>query len=80
MHAHLLVIAHVVLSAYQWFAPRCVGGWGATQITGNLTFSGFKMSISPPLGLHYESPPLSKMAAESKLNSNKLPSHPGANY
>ena len=58
MHAHLLVTAHVVLCAYQWFAPRCgegLGGGERAQLTGNLTFSGFKMSISTPLGLHYES-------------------------
>ena len=28
---------------------------GAGQPTGNLTFSGFQMSISPPLGLHCKS-------------------------
>ena len=27
----------------------------AGQPTGNLTFSGFQMSISPPLGLHCKS-------------------------
>ena len=30
------------------------GGWGV-QPTGNLTFSGCQMSITPPLGLHFES-------------------------
>ena len=53
MHAHLLITAHVVLCAYQWFAPGCggggVGGGGERQLTGNLTFSGFSMSIFPPL-------------------------------
>ena len=33
--------------------PRMGGGRG--QPKGNLTFSGFQMSISPPLGLHFES-------------------------
>ena len=49
MHAHLLVTAHVVLCAYQWFAPGCGGGGVERQLTGNLTFSGFSMSIFPPL-------------------------------
>ena len=34
--------------------PRMGGGEGG-QPTGNLTFSGVQMSISPPLGLHFES-------------------------
>ena len=34
--------------------PRIEGG-GGVQPTGNVTFSGFQMSISPPLGLHYKS-------------------------
>ena len=35
----------VILCIYQWFAPR----WGE-QPTGNLPFSGFQKSISPPFG------------------------------
>ena len=31
------------------------GGVGVGQPRGNLTFSGFQMSISPPLGHHYNS-------------------------
>ena len=31
------------------------GRFGGVQPTGNLTFSGCQMSITPPLGLHFES-------------------------
>ena len=40
---------------YQWFAPGWRGAVWGVQPTGNLTFSGCQMSITPPLGLHFES-------------------------
>ena len=53
--AALLTLANAPITGLVW-----VGGGGGEggvqgQPTGNLTFSGFQMSISPPLSLHFES-------------------------
>ena len=59
MHAHLLVTAHVVLCAYQWFAPGCggggVGGGGGAATYRKFDFFRFFNVNFPTLALYYES-------------------------
>ena len=49
--SHLLVRLYFDLCTCQCFAPGW-GGWVGGQPPGALRFSGFQMSIFPPLGLH----------------------------
>ena len=46
------------------------GGGGFGQPRGNLTFSGFQVSISLPLGLHYKSTSHCLYAFRSRISSH----------